>query len=463
MTDAPARIFDRPLVDAFSTYSGDLNPIHVDEIEARRLLYGTCVVHGVLLVLWALAIVAERKPTAIALERLKASFKSPVFVGDAVSADVTSDGDDWCIRLRRGGRLAARIDVTTTSPGTARHPSTIGERPVCRTLADDEIGDAAGSVPLTDADATAIFPALDRVAPDQLAAVAATSRIVGMECPGRHSLFSDFKLSFTENDGNAVAYRVERWDPRFRIVTLSLSGAATGEATAFVRPAPVGQPSTASLIDEIDDTLFPGASALIVGGSRGLGELLAKLLAAAGASITVTYASGRDDAESVARDINETFPGRADTAPFDVLTPSPAELNGPYSHVFYCASPKILAETGKADDAATDGRYERYYSTALRETLEAISSVLRRDATVVNLSSVFAENPPPAFHAYGRAKAASETVCLDVAKVHGLRGVNWRLPRLPTDQTQSLTAETFDDPVDILAGNLKALATGRRS
>ena len=35
----------------FSKFSGDYNPMHIDEISSRRLLYGKPVVHGINLVL----------------------------------------------------------------------------------------------------------------------------------------------------------------------------------------------------------------------------------------------------------------------------------------------------------------------------------------------------------------------------------------------------------------------------
>ena len=31
----------------FSDFSGDINPIHIDPIEARKTIAGGCVVHGV--------------------------------------------------------------------------------------------------------------------------------------------------------------------------------------------------------------------------------------------------------------------------------------------------------------------------------------------------------------------------------------------------------------------------------
>ena len=45
-------------------------------------------------------------------------------------------------------------------------------------------------------------------------------------------------------------------------------------------------------------------SALIIGGSRGIGEVTAKILAAGGANVLITYNKGKNDAEKVVSDIN---------------------------------------------------------------------------------------------------------------------------------------------------------------
>ena len=38
----------------FGKFSGDINPIHMNPIDARRTLHGVCIVHGMHAVLWAL-------------------------------------------------------------------------------------------------------------------------------------------------------------------------------------------------------------------------------------------------------------------------------------------------------------------------------------------------------------------------------------------------------------------------
>ncbi|MEQ8664160.1 MAG: SDR family NAD(P)-dependent oxidoreductase [Rhodospirillales bacterium] len=462
MTDDAVQQFDSDLVKAFAEQSGDYNPIHVDAIAARRLLYGGCIVHGALLTWWALALVAERIGKPVGLTTLKASFKSPVMVGETVSAEPASDGDNWTIRIRRGDRLVARVDVTT---GDAEGDRLLPPRKVsavCRELGDNDMADASGGAPLAGGDPSTSFPALGLIPVRQTAIIAAASRIVGMECPGRHSVFSELRLTFAGAPDDVLSYRVRRWEPRFRMVSLALSGAATGEITAFVRPSPVAQPSISSLSGLIRSDLFAGARALVVGGSRGLGELLAKLFVTAGGAATLTYARGIEDARKVADDINRTFPDRATTTRFDVTAPDLPALSGPYTHVFYCASPKILAQPGDTWSDAEFQRYRKVYVDGLRVAVERAAAALVPDAFVVNLSSVYAEDPPAAFAEYGKAKAESERTCLEAAARAGLTGVNWRLPRLRTDQTQSLTPEDPDDPLPVLIARLENMAAAAR-
>ena len=44
----------------FSQFSGDRNPIHIDQIQARKTHAGECVVHGIHVFLWALQLLISR-------------------------------------------------------------------------------------------------------------------------------------------------------------------------------------------------------------------------------------------------------------------------------------------------------------------------------------------------------------------------------------------------------------------
>ena len=68
---------------AFAEASGDFNPIHINSIDARRLLYGECVVHGIHGLLWALDLVSIK--TNFTLEEVKVIFKKPIFLNKIIN------------------------------------------------------------------------------------------------------------------------------------------------------------------------------------------------------------------------------------------------------------------------------------------------------------------------------------------------------------------------------------------
>ncbi len=61
---------------------------------------------------------------------------------------------------------------------------------------------------------------------------------------------------------------------------------------SFARVPPVEQPTMRSLAGLVAPTEFAGCVALIVGGSRGLGELTAKLISSGGGRVIVTWQTG---------------------------------------------------------------------------------------------------------------------------------------------------------------------------
>ena len=46
-----SKIFQMTDQKEFSIFSGDFNPMHIDEVASRRFLYGKPVVHGINIVL----------------------------------------------------------------------------------------------------------------------------------------------------------------------------------------------------------------------------------------------------------------------------------------------------------------------------------------------------------------------------------------------------------------------------
>ena len=93
-------------------------------------------------------------------------------------------------------------------------------------------------------------------------------------------------------------------------------GGLVGSIKAAARTPPAPQASSSELSGEVDPGEFAGSTALVVGGSRGLGEVTAKLLAAGGAQVIITYRVGSAEAEAVAQDIRAAG-GRCETLAYD--------------------------------------------------------------------------------------------------------------------------------------------------
>lgn len=73
-------------VKGFADISGDHNPIHIDDIEAKKSRFGKRVAHGMLIGAYISAILGEEFPgngTIYLSQNIK--FLKPVFIGEVIS------------------------------------------------------------------------------------------------------------------------------------------------------------------------------------------------------------------------------------------------------------------------------------------------------------------------------------------------------------------------------------------
>src|SRR5207302_9419080 len=121
-----------------------------------------------------------------------------------------------------------------------------------------------------------------------------------------------------------------------------------GSVQAFLRWPPIGQASFAEVSKVVAPAEFAGSTALIVGGSRGLGALTAKVVAAGGAKVIVTYATGRKDAEKLAEEIcGHTAHDACRVIQYDVRQDAASQLKPletEVSHLYYFATTSIFRQ-----------------------------------------------------------------------------------------------------------------------
>jgi 3-oxoacyl-[acyl-carrier protein] reductase len=219
-----------------------------------------------------------------------------------------------------------------------------------------------------------------------------------------------------------------------------------------------------------------GRTALVTGGSRGIGRAIAAELANAGAEVVIGYRSGAEEAEQVAGEIG----GRAVQA--DISEPEEAK--------------RLVDEAGDLDilvnnaGVTRDGLLARMSDEDWRVVLDtnlggtfntcraaSRGMMKRRGGTVVNVSSIVGVHGNPGQTNYSASKAGIIGFTKALARELGSRGVranvvapgyiSTRLTNeLPEELQQSMLANTplgrFGDPEDV-AGAVRFLSSDASS
>lgn len=465
------RLFTEEDQRRFAELSGDANPLHLDPVAARRLLFGQPVVHGIHTLLWCLDRLAGEIAEPFRLEELSASFRRPVFLGQVVRVVVARGQDGRFLVETDGARCRAqgRIRRNDHPGGAVDLPRWPPSAPICRERSFEEAAAAEGTHPLwLDPERfAAMLPALATCLPaSQAAALLAATRLTGMECPGRHTIFDSLALRFAAPAGEPWwRYRTAAADRRFSLVRLEVSGfGAEGELTTFYRPRPVEQPSLDEVAARVPRGWFAGQRALVVGGSRGLGELTAKILGAGGAELRLTYHLGREDAQRVVEQLRQRGT-LAECFPLDVTADEPAALSSRLgdwrpTHVYYFATPRIQLVGDEPADCSSP-RYEqfvRYYVDGFARVLEGCDIARQVGLHVFYPSTRAIDAPGRMPPAYIAAKAAGENLCRALAgRFPGCRFAVPRLPALRTDQTALLLPCRAEDPLPVMLTEVAAL------
>ncbi|RPJ10184.1 MAG: hypothetical protein EHM37_14315, partial [Deltaproteobacteria bacterium] len=107
---------------AFAKLSGDHNPVHVNPVMARRLLFGQQIVHGLHAVLWSADECLRTRMQGLELRTVKANFQAGIGIGQAVNCICIDQNEDQIeIRLEIEKTPAMWIQIAW-SP-SRQHPA----------------------------------------------------------------------------------------------------------------------------------------------------------------------------------------------------------------------------------------------------------------------------------------------------------------------------------------------------
>ncbi len=470
---AHTRTVNAALQERFAAFSGDRNPMHMDPVAARRTQAGEPVVHGVHTLLWALEELAQTGQLAGPLAKIKARFLKWIYLGDPATLRVLESEPGKPLRLEVAVQnllvLTAEVVREAKQAETQRPwtPSPETPRTTALDLALTDLPNRSGEAYVAPpVQAEELFPHLAALAgATAVAEIAASSYVVGMEAPGLHSMYSKLDLNLLSTPKSpphaALHYAVTSVDERFRKLRIAVQGRAVeGELEAFMRVPPVRQASMEVVSRFVQPREFAGMDALVIGGSRGLGELTAKLITAGGGTVTLTYALGRMEAEAVAGEIQAFGCGHAAAFPYDVRQPPADQLRtlarAP-THLFYFATGTIFRAKPGVLSGQRLAEFLQFYVQGFYDLCLALIAS-GEPLSALYPSTVFLDERPAGMTEYAMAKAAGEQLCADMnLYLPNLRILVPRLPKLPTDQTAGVLPERETDALEALLPVLRAM------
>jgi 3-oxoacyl-[acyl-carrier protein] reductase len=199
----------------------------------------------------------------------------------------------------------------------------------------------------------------------------------------------------------------------------------------------------------------PEGSALVTGGSRGIGAAIAKSLAREGWPVGVNYRSDSDGAEAVVEEITSAG-GRAKALKGDIGDPETAdhlfkaleEEFGPVLVLVNNAGVRADGLSPQIDDEDWAKVIDTNLSAAFRLTRRALRPMIRaRYGRVVNIASIVGQRANPGQANYAASKAGLVAMTKTVAAEVARRGVtvNAVAPGLiETDMTEGIAENLLE-------------------
>jgi NAD(P)-dependent dehydrogenase (short-subunit alcohol dehydrogenase family) len=445
------KTFTQAELEDFSRLSGDRNPVHLVQECGRLSPWGKVVVHGVAQLLWCLEQWAATRSSGIVLQTLAASFSKGLGVGEEVRLNFDDDGREVRLALRDAlgdNVLNLRFCYLEgkTLPGgelPSRTPDhhEVRKRDISETAA---VGSIERLSLCCDATAMAhshpvLAAAVDR---NQLAVILSTTRFVGNVWPGLNSIFQGLQLAFSQDSqpDNYVDYTVVSINPKLSLTKIAVSNSVTsGTVNAFFRPPVIELASAMTLRGAVREDEFAGQVALVIGGSRGVGEVVSKILALGGATVSSTYYKCRQSAARIESELR-SLGVKIDFSQLDVENMSRGQLEHiaaqGYTHVYYFPTPFIFQGSRGRFSAPLFAAFSSVYLEAFMRIFEATRHCAK---VYLNPSSVAVEEHSPLMLEYSMAKYSMELMAATLMQLYaGIKIHTPRLRRMRTDQTNSL-------------------------
>ena len=446
----------------FAERSGDYNPIHLNEELSRRYISGEIIVPGMYLLLWSLDNILKIEKKG--LSKINATFHNVATLKDDLELYYKKDLEDFIISIKSGIRTIATIRINFFNE-ILKDGSLNRDPPknIAKDVTFDKLKNLSGELKnYLHKDCMQEFIFLKKYFMNNLvSSLMSLSRLVGMEVPGLNSLFIGININISKNYQNKnIKWSIARHTNINSLILININGnGINGNISTMYRPLPVNQPNITDIYKNFRNIKFKNKVALIIGGSRGLGEYTAKMLASCGVVIIITYYEGEKDAFKIKNEINK-FGSTCYCIKMNVIKPKAALseinlLNVNITHVYYFASPKIKESRSLDIDKILYKNYLLIYVEAFKEIVKLMHDLYINDCIIFYPSSIYVKEGSNIFKEYINSKLKAEIEINNLNSYYKKDFIySARLPRLFTDQNPNLSIKDSTNNMKIFINEI---------
>lgn len=186
-------------------------------------------------------------------------------------------------------------------------------------------------------------------------------------------------------------------------------------------------------------------TAIVTGASRGIGEAIARILAADGYCVAINYCRSRNRAEQIAAELEGSFPIQADISIADDVRRMAEEVSHRFGKIDLLVNNAGIAQQKLFTDLSEED-WDRIFDTDVKGMFLTCRAFLpdmirRKSGNIINISSIWGVTGASCEVPYSAAKAAVIGLTKSLAKEVGPSGirVNCIAPGvIHTEMNQSL-------------------------
>ena len=462
----------------FAKFSCDFNHIHINPISVRRSIHGAQVVHGVNILLCALNYYFKKK-NIIKFKKIKCIFMHPVIVNKTVDFILEERKENINIKITDSSKVYSIITLSKDNVAfrekLPKHNvyynkiNKINKSYINKNFSEIKKKNRYYIINLCNFKSSSLYNNLKKYLSNlQIKEILSLSYFVGMVCPGYNSILSSIDINFDNqiSKNENINFSLKKFDKRVNLLKTYFSNRIFGTVNSFTYPGEVKQPPISKIKKFIYKKEFSKINTLIIGGSRGLGELTAKILVSGGANTTITYYQGIKEAKKLKENIKFETGQICKIKKLNVISKDFIDkikncLNKDF--IFYYPTPKI---SSTKNENFSNEKFEYYYKFYVKQftiLCNFIEKYSDKQIIIFYPSTIFVLNESNNFKEYVKAKLIAEKKIKEINKnFKNVKIISHRLPQLNTDQTSGVINTSKNDNIKVMVPIIKSLINNKK-